>query len=79
MLIMIHRNKRTPVKSLAEAAAIYSAARDKAGLGASKWMDATVTDDTGKPVARISYNGRIWPPEPWFPGMAPLAERVQRT
>ncbi len=34
-------------------------------LGGGNWTGGRVTDQTGKTVARISYNGRIWSPEPW--------------
>jgi hypothetical protein len=35
--------------------------RDASGKGASECLPITVVDlDTGKTIARISYNGRIW-------------------
>jgi hypothetical protein len=37
---------------------------DEHDLGGSDWRGGTVTDiHTGEKVARISYNGRIWPAE----------------
>jgi hypothetical protein len=52
----------------------YIEAREASGLGGSKFGAADLADHTGTTVARISYNGRLWPAEEWFPGQAPLAE-----
>lgn len=65
--------KLQPVKDFAEASTIYSNQRDRSGLGASAYADGFVlADDQKTTLARISYNGRVWPPEPWTPDQKPL-------
>jgi len=44
----------------ADASRRYCRRRDRSGLGASAFPDGTVLID-GVAIARISYNGRIWP------------------
>lgn len=66
--------KRYLVPSLEMASAMYSAARDKSGLGASKFREGRIVDVNGNLIARISYNGRVWPVEEWFVGQQPLIE-----
>ena len=44
------------------------------GLGGGNWSGGQVYDDAGKLIARVSYNGRVWPPDSWKPGMMPLWE-----
>jgi hypothetical protein len=54
-----------PVATLAEASRVICEERDATGTGASDWKKATGDvrrgGSTGPVVARISYNGRIWP------------------
>lgn len=50
--------------SLEECSKLYQNIRDRSNLGASSFADGNVLCD-GKIVARISYNGRIWSPEPY--------------
>ena len=57
--------------SFAEMSRIYSASREASGKGMAKFPPATITE-AGKPVARVSYNGRVWPMEEWTPGQVPL-------
>lgn len=71
LFIQIGR-RRYQVESLARASEMYCTARDASGDGASKVPEAKVVTADGRPVARISYNGRVWPPAPWFDGMQPL-------
>lgn len=51
------------VPSLDAASAAISEERDRLGAGVSAWKQDTgqVVDRQGQLVARISYNGRIWP------------------
>ncbi len=60
-------------KTLAEAARIcrrYIADHD---LGGGNWTGGEIIDrDTREVVARVSYNGRVWPPGEWTPGQDPL-------
>lgn len=55
----------------AEASRLYCERRDREGLGASRFRDATVLV-ADLPVGRISYNGRIWAPGEWQPDDFPL-------
>lgn len=69
--------RRYAVSSLAEASAMFCAARDKAGTGASQTPTPMVFDAaTGKLVAHVSYNGRVWAghPRDWTPRTKPLLE-----
>ena len=48
------------------------------GLGGGNWGEPRVERQDGKKwvaFARVSYNGRIWPPEPWQPGRKALFEK----
>ena len=59
-------NKVAKVATLDEAVAKYEEWRgDKR---ASRMKDGQVTDDDGKFIARISYNGRLWPTEKYTLG-----------
>ena len=60
--------------SLEDCQRAYVAARNVSGLGASQFGCGEVYDDAGQHLARISYNGRLWPPLPWTPDMRPLAD-----
>ena len=64
---------RWPVTSYEEASAIYGGVRRRTGLGASLFPDGSITGDT-VPIARISYNGRVWPARQWVPGDKPICE-----
>ena len=33
---------------------------EKYDLGGGNWTGGAVCDDTGKQIAKVSYNGRIW-------------------
>lgn len=70
------RGKTFPTLEAAQRA--YIAARCASGMGGSRWGSAMVLDATGAAVARISYNGRLWPVEAWHVGMAPMAEAPGR-
>lgn len=65
------RVQETEVAHLADASAVYSRYRDASGLGASALPDGKVYIG-GRMVARVSYNGNVWRPEPWQPGAQPL-------
>jgi hypothetical protein len=64
--------RRFPVADFAAASALFCKTRDAFGKGASKTPKARIVNASGEPVARISYNGRIWPDAEWFDGMKPL-------
>lgn len=69
-------NQRFEVGSLEEASDKWAQFRDTTAAGGSEIGNGVViVDQDGKTVARISYNGNIWGPEPWEPGMKPLLKR----
>jgi hypothetical protein len=64
-LTLVIKRARYAVKDFADASAVYSALRDKSGLGGSKWPSGYILqherhDDPGALIARVSYNGRVW-------------------
>lgn len=61
------------VESLLEASRLYETLRDKSGLGGSRFREGAVFDGETE-IARISYNGRVWPAGEWFPGQTPLLD-----
>jgi hypothetical protein len=68
--------RRFQVSSFREASEMFCKARDQfsfqTGCGASKTPEAAIVNDAGEAVARISYNGRVWPIAEWHPDMLPL-------
>lgn len=65
-----------PAASFEEASRIYSALRDESGEGYRTWPEGYIAD-YGVNVARLSYNGRVWPMDEWKPGMKPLQEAAR--
>jgi hypothetical protein len=55
----------------ADASRLHDRRRDKLGLGASEFPEA-VLHLGDHAIARISYNGRIWPLGEWLPGAEPI-------
>lgn len=64
--------RRYQVADLKQASEMYCAARDASGYGASKVPEGRIVTADGRAVGRISYNGRVWPPQEWHPDMVPL-------
>ncbi len=66
------------VRDLMEASAGYRAACERhetAGRRASTMPEGRVYEvagDAHRLVARVSWNGKVWPPGPWAPGQTPL-------
>ena len=73
LFIQIGR-RRYQVASLEQASEMYCTARDASGMGASKVPEAMIVTASGRAVARVSYNGRVWPAEPWTPDMRPILD-----
>jgi hypothetical protein len=74
MIVSFAGQKGKQVASLAEASALYCAARDRGvGRGASKFRPGEIHEN-GVLIARISYNGKVWPAEDWHPGQVPLLD-----
>ena len=73
-------NERFEVGSLKEAARKWDEFRQRAirqGAGGDDiGGGAKIVDQSGKEVARISQNGRVWPPGEWKSGQKPLMEAV---
>ncbi len=54
-------NRRIVVASVGEASAVWSEMRDKSCMGVSEIGNGgNVLNDSGKRVAKVSYNGRVW-------------------
>ena len=53
--------EKFPVDSLEEASEVCQSYISDYQLGGGNWTGGKVTDNLGCSVARISYNGRIWP------------------
>lgn len=70
-------------RSLEEAQRGYIALREEAGYGASQFGFGSVFDEAGQLIATVSYNGRLWAPDPdgrvWRPGAEPVAEAPAMT
>lgn len=64
--------RRYQVDGLQQASEMYCAARDASGKGASKTPDGKIVTANGTLVARVSYNGRVWPPEAYRADQQPL-------
>lgn len=64
--------RRYQVSTLEQASAMFCTARDKSGYGASQMPRVTIVSEAGREIARISYNGRIWPAGDWTPASAPI-------
>lgn len=71
--------KRVMVNSFAEASRSYVSERDNGTIGAwahgfreNRMPSGLVLADNGTELARVSYNGRVWPAGEWKPGMMPL-------
>jgi hypothetical protein len=71
MILKIGNRASIEVASFQEASQIYAQYRNASLEGASTFPDGTILDGT-RTVARVSYNGKIWPPRKWVPGQTPL-------
>jgi hypothetical protein len=63
---------RYQVASFAQASAMFCAARDRHGEGASKTPSPEIVTEAGTVIATVSFNGRVWPPGAWTPTTAPI-------
>lgn len=75
-MIVTFKKQSVRVTDLAEASAVYCAARDKSGAGQRIFPRGEIKAETGETVAYISYNGRVWRDDPcardWKPGATAL-------
>ena len=67
-----------PARDWADASRCYCDRRDRHGLGASEFPEGELAIGN-RVIARISYNGRIWPAGPWHPGDKPLYDNRRAT
>ena len=74
MFLKVGRHS-TPILDIADASRKYQLLRDTADLGASDLPEGKIMEG-GKAVARVSYNGRVWPVAPHFSGQKMLLEAV---
>lgn len=68
MRVNVTKSRWVRVATLREASDAVQAHLGKGGtrIGASRWTGSgEVQDDNGKTIAVVSYNGRVWTPEPW--------------
>jgi hypothetical protein len=65
-------SKRFQVASFEEASRMFSAARDKAGEGASRTPLPKIVDEHGEVIGHVSYNGRVWADPTYVTGAVPL-------
>jgi hypothetical protein len=71
MILKIGNRASIRVFSFEQASLLYRQYRDSTLEGASTFPDGTILDGT-RTIARVSYNGKIWPPRKWVPGQTPL-------
>lgn len=67
-----------PVSSFEDASAKFCEVRDRSGAGASTMPQCTIVDSNGTEIARISYNGRVWPPCEWTDDLVPLYDNCAK-
>lgn len=68
--VNLSKREKRSAASIQACADIVEQHRDVTGMGSSEWYrglgtakGARVVDASGKTVAWVSYNGRIWSPE----------------
>jgi hypothetical protein len=64
--------RRYQVASFENASQMFCKARDASGYGASKIKSPLIVDENGVPIARVSYNGRVWAGAEYVPDAVPL-------
>ena len=64
------------VATLAEAADACRAYIARNALGAGNWTGGRITDDSGKTIGHVSYNGRVWDKEPAYPDNHPKELKI---
>lgn len=65
-------NEIAEVDTLPEASRACRAYIEENDLGGGNWSGGEVKDEDGTVVARVSYNGRVWPPGEWTGGQVSL-------
>jgi hypothetical protein len=78
MFLQVGR-KRYQVSGFEQASAMFCRARDAAmtnGLEPNEVPQTFIVDESGKKIARVSWNGRVWPPAEWKRDMIPLYDNL---
>lgn len=65
------RKRSVDVKDFAEASKVCREFIERNGLGGGNWNGGEIREG-GKIIARVSYNGRVWPDEPFTVEQKPL-------
>jgi hypothetical protein len=71
MILKMKGYPTVEIADFAEASKVFCERREESGLGFRDFVDGFVYEGKKK-VARISYNGRVWPPGPYKEGQVPL-------
>ena len=71
MILKIGNRAAITVANFHQASTAYATARNESGEGASTFPDGVIMAD-GQPVARVSYNAKVWSVKEWEPGDLPL-------
>lgn len=78
MKVYLTTKRFVPVANFAEASKRVRKFIDDGDLGAgcgsslAPFTGGNIVDDAGNVIAHVSYNGRVWPPTGWAPGVKPL-------
>ncbi len=59
------RSKTVKVNSFKAASEACMSFIERNNLGGGNWAGGEIMDDTGKIIAHVSYNGRVWDGEYW--------------
>jgi len=71
LLVNLARGNNVEVTDLQAASNAVSEFINENALGSSNFTGGNVKDN-GKIIAKVSYNGKVWPPGKWTPESKPL-------
>jgi len=70
--VVIDNKTYGKVRTFEEASRKYAFAREESQLKSSELPQAELVDESGKTVAFVSYNGKVWAGDKYRPGQTPL-------
>jgi hypothetical protein len=70
--VVIDNKTYGKVRTFEEASRKYALAREESQLKSSELPPAELVDESGKTVAFVSYNGKVWAGDKYKPGQTPL-------
>jgi hypothetical protein len=76
MKVFVTKTRAVEVADFAEASRAVRAATER--IRSEQFHGGDVMQD-GQIIARVSYNGRVWPPGRWQVGMQPLYDPFPST